>query len=42
MFTWIPNAYVKYPCTYEGLRATEMSVQHRTVDNKSRQTGFLR
>jgi len=42
MFTWIPNAYVKYPCTYEGLRAAEMSVRHRTVDNKSRQTGFLR
>jgi transaldolase len=27
MFTWIPNAYVKYPCTQEGLRAAEMSVQ---------------
>ena len=27
MFTWIPNAYVKYPCTREGLRAAEMSVQ---------------
>jgi len=27
MFTWIPNAYVKYPCTHEGLRAAEMSVQ---------------
>jgi transaldolase len=26
MFTWIPNAYVKYPCTHEGLRAAEMSV----------------
>jgi transaldolase len=20
MFSWIPNAYVKYPCTHEGLR----------------------
>jgi transaldolase len=29
MFTWIPNAYVKYPCTHEGLRAAEMSVQKR-------------
>jgi transaldolase len=29
MFTWIPNAYVKYPCTHEGLRALEMSVQKR-------------
>ena len=28
MFTWIPNAYVKYPCTHEGLRAAEMSVQN--------------
>jgi transaldolase len=27
MFTWIPNAYVKYPCTHEGLRAAQMSVQ---------------
>jgi transaldolase len=27
MFTWIPNAFVKYPCTHEGLRAAEMSVQ---------------
>ena len=27
MFTWIPNAYVKYPCTHEGLRAAGMSVQ---------------
>src|SRR5215467_80388 len=27
MFSWIPNAYIKYPCTYEGLRAAEMSVR---------------
>lgn len=27
MFSWIPNAYVKYPCTAEGLRAAEMSVR---------------
>ena len=27
MFTWIPNAYVKYPCTHEGLRAAHISVQ---------------
>src|SRR3989441_11881314 len=20
MFTWVPNAYIKYPCTHEGLR----------------------
>lgn len=26
MFTWIPNAYIKYPCTPEGLRAAEESV----------------
>jgi transaldolase len=26
MFSWIPNAYVKYPCTLEGLRAAQMSV----------------
>ncbi len=30
MFTWIPNAYVKYPCTHEGLRAAEMSV-HKSI-----------
>jgi transaldolase len=29
MFTWIPNAYIKYPCTREGLKAAEMSVQQR-------------
>jgi transaldolase len=27
MFTWIPNAYIKYPCTHEGLRAVQMSVR---------------
>lgn len=27
MFRWIPNAYIKYPCTHEGLRAAEMSVK---------------
>jgi len=27
MFSWIPNAYIKYPCTHEGLRAAEMSVR---------------
>jgi transaldolase len=26
MFTWIPNAYIKFPCTHEGLRAAEMAV----------------
>lgn len=26
MFSWIPNAYIKYPCTAEGLRAAKMSV----------------
>jgi transaldolase len=26
MFSWIPNAYIKYPCTGEGLRAARMSV----------------
>jgi len=27
MFSWIPNAYIKYPCTHEGLRAAEISVR---------------
>ena len=27
MFSWIANAYIKYPCTAEGLRAAEMSVK---------------
>ena len=27
MFSWIPNAYIKYPCTSEGLRAAQMSVK---------------
>jgi transaldolase len=29
MFSWIPNAYVKYPCTREGLRAAQMSVARK-------------
>jgi len=27
MFSWIPNAYIKYPCTHEGLRAAQASVR---------------
>jgi transaldolase len=27
MFSWIPNAYIKYPCTHEGLRAALESVK---------------
>jgi transaldolase len=27
MYTWIPNAYIKYPCTAGGLRAAQMSVK---------------
>ena len=27
MFSWIPNAYIKYPCIPEGLRAARMSVE---------------
>jgi transaldolase len=27
MSSWIPNAYIKYPCTTEGLRAAQMSVR---------------
>jgi transaldolase len=30
MFSWIPNAYIKYPCTHEGLRAAHLSV-HRGI-----------
>jgi len=29
MFPWIRNAYIKYPCTREGLRAAEISVRQR-------------
>jgi len=29
MFTWIPNAYIKYPSTHEGLKAAEMSVRQQ-------------
>lgn len=29
MFTWIHNAYIKYPCTHEGLKAAEASVRQR-------------
>jgi transaldolase len=27
MFSWVPNAYIKYPCLREGLRAAKMSVE---------------
>jgi transaldolase len=27
MFSWIPNAYIKYPCLPEGVRAAQLSVQ---------------
>lgn len=27
MFSWIPNAYIKYPCLPEGLRAAQLSVK---------------
>lgn len=27
MFSWIPNAYIKYPCIGEGLRAAKLSVE---------------
>ena len=27
MFSWIPNSYVKYPCTHEGLRAAQISLR---------------
>lgn len=33
MFSWIPNAYIKYPCTAEGLRAAKMSVGESTRVN---------
>ena len=26
MYTWIPNGYIKYPCTAEGLKAVQRSV----------------
>jgi transaldolase len=29
MFSWIPNGYIKYPCTREGLRAAEISVRRQ-------------
>ena len=29
MFSWIPNAYIKYPCTTEGLRAAQRSIREK-------------
>jgi transaldolase len=29
MFSWIPNAYIKYPCIREGLRAAQLSVERK-------------
>src|SRR5438477_12699362 len=26
MYTWVDNAYIKYPCTAEGIRAAQLSV----------------
>jgi transaldolase len=28
MFSWVTNAFIKYPCTHAGLRAAQMSVEH--------------
>jgi transaldolase len=33
MFSWIPNGYIKYPCTAEGLRAAQMSVKEHVRVN---------
>src|ERR1035437_10273246 len=33
MYAWIPNAYIKYPCTPGGLHAAEMSVQQNVRIN---------
>jgi len=33
MFSWIPNAYIKYPCTAEGLRAAQISVTQQVRVN---------
>jgi transaldolase len=33
MFSWISNAYIKYSCTVEGLRAAQMSVRQGTRVN---------
>src|ERR1700746_790460 len=33
MFSWIPNAYIKYPGTREGLRAAEVSVRKKIRAN---------
>jgi transaldolase len=27
MYSWISNAYIKYPCTHEGVRAAQLSVR---------------
>jgi transaldolase len=29
MYAWIPNAYIKYPCTTEGLKAAQRSVKEQ-------------
>ena len=29
MFSWISNAYIKYPCTYQGLKAAESSIRRQ-------------
>ena len=35
MFSWIPNAYIKYPCTHEGLRAAQSGRRRSPRPNMS-------
>jgi transaldolase len=33
MYKWVPNAYIKYPCTPEGLKATHQSIKEQIKVN---------
>jgi transaldolase len=33
MYTWIPNAYIKFPCTLEGLKAAHLAVNEQIQAN---------
>jgi len=40
MFSWIPNAYIKYPCTHEELRPAEVSVR-KAIEARKPQYMYL-
>jgi transaldolase len=42
MFSWIPNTYINYPCTHEGLRAAHMSTREGLRFNMTQCFGWAK